>query len=157
MGRIVSINRSHGGVPKLQVDEAVVTVDGMQGDHQQDQRHHGGPDRAVSIYSAELIEHLQSEGHPIAPGTVGENVTVRGVDWRDVVPGTRLRLGDVELEVTAFASPCNTIRRSFLDEDFTRISPKLYPGWSRVYARVIRGGMIRRGDEVQLVPETAVA
>lgn len=152
-GRIVSLNRSAGGVPKLQVDEALVTVDGVQGDHQQDRRHHGGPDRAVSIYSAELIEHLQAEGHPIAPGTVGENVTVRGVDWREVVPGTRLQLGEVELEVTAFAFPCNTIRHSFLDEDFTRISQKLHPGWSRVYARVLCGGVLRRGDDVLILDE----
>ena len=72
----------------------------------------------MSIYSLELIEQLQLEGHPIAPGTAGENVTVRGVDWREVVPGRRLSLGEAEIEVTSFALPCTTIEARFS----TRIS-----------------------------------
>lgn len=149
-GRIVSLNRSAGGVPKLQVDEARITMDGMSGDRQEDVRHHGGADRAVSLYSLDLIEQLQREGHPIAPGTAGENVTVRGIDWREVVPGQRLSLGEAEIEVTSYASPCTTIKNSFLDEEFTRISHKVHPGWSRVYARVLREGTVKRDDEVRL-------
>ena len=150
-GRIVSLNRSAGGVPKLQVDEARITTDGMSGDRQEDAHHHGGVDRAVSLYSLDLIEHLQLEGHPIAPGTAGENVTVRGIDWREVVPGQRLSLGEAEIEVTSYASPCTTIKGSFLDGEFSRISHKVHPGWSRVYARVVREGTIRRHDEVRLL------
>jgi MOSC domain-containing protein YiiM len=149
--RIVSLNRSSGGVPKRQVDEARITIDGVIGDQQSDRQHHGGPDRAVSLYSLDLIEQLQLEGHPIAPGTAGENVTVAGVDWRAMRPGQRFALGDTELEVTGFAAPCTTIRASFLDEDFTRLSEKVNPGWSRVYARVLREGTVRRGDEVRLL------
>lgn len=148
---IVSLNRSSGGVPKLRVDEALITVDGVIGDRQSDRRHHGGPDRAVSVYSLDLIEQLQLEGHPIAPGTAGENVTVTGVDWRAMQPGQRFSLGDAELEVTGFAAPCTTIRASFLDEEFTRISEKVNPGWSRVYARVLREGKVRPGDEMRLL------
>jgi MOSC domain-containing protein YiiM len=149
--RIVSLNRSSGGVPKLQVDEALIAVDGVIGDRQSDRRHHGGPDRAVSLYSLDLIEQLQLEGHPIAPGTAGENVTIAGVDWRAMQPGLWFSLGDAELEVTGFAAPCTTIRACFFDEDFTRISEKVNPGWSRVYARVLREGTVRRGDEVRLL------
>jgi MOSC domain-containing protein YiiM len=151
-GRIVSLNRSAGGVPKQAVDAAIVTADGMEGDHQRDLRHHGGPDRALSLYSLDLIEQLQREGHPIAPGTAGENVTIRGVDWRDVAPGAHLALGDVEIEITSFATPCKNIRGSFVDEDITRISQKLHPGWSRVYARVVVPGVLRQGDEVRPLP-----
>jgi MOSC domain-containing protein YiiM len=153
-GRIVSLNRSSGGVPKRQVDEAHITLDGVAGDRQSDLRHHGGRDRAVSLYSLDLIEQLQFEGHPIAPGTAGENVTVAGIDWRYVCPGRRLSLGPAELEVTGFAAPCTTIRSSFLDEEFTRISEKVNPGWSRVYARVLREGQVRCGDEVRLLDPT---
>lgn len=149
-GRIVSLNRSTGGVPKLQVDEARVTFDGVEGDRQHDRRHHGGVDRALSLYSLDLIEQLQFEGHPIAPGTAGENVTIRGIEWRVVVPGQRLSFGEAQVEVTSYASPCTTIKGSFLEEEFTRISQKLYPGWSRVYARVIREGLVHRDDEVRL-------
>jgi MOSC domain-containing protein YiiM len=149
-GRIISLNRSAGGVPKRQVDEALITTDGLEGDRQADQRHHGGSDRAVSLYSLDLIEQLQLEGHPIAPGTAGENVTIAGLDWRAMHPGRRFSLGEAELEVTGYAAPCTTIRSSFIDEDFTRISQKVNPGWSRVYARVLRAAAVRSGDEVRL-------
>jgi MOSC domain-containing protein YiiM len=149
-GRIASLNTSPGGVPKLPVAEAIVSLDGIAGDQQRDRRHHGGPDRALSLYSLDVIEQLQLEGHPIAIGTAGENVTIRGLEWREIVPGCRLTLGAVDVEITGYATPCKNIRGSFLDEDITRISEKLHPGWSRVYARVLRGGVVREGDEARL-------
>ena len=149
-GRVEAINTSRGGVPKTAVFEAVVTREGIVGDVQRDLRHHGGPERAVSIYSLELIADLQREGHPIAPGTAGENLTVSGVDWPLAVPGCEIQVGDVRLAVTGFASPCENIRRSFKDEHFTRISQKVHPGWSRVYCRVVVPGTIRPGDPVRV-------
>ncbi len=150
-GEIVSINRSNGGVPKREVEEALVTLHGIAGDRQRDLRHHGGPDRALSLYSLDLLDQLRLEGHDVGPGVLGENVTIRGLDWRAMLPGVRLMLGRVEIELTGFAAPCKTIRHAFLDEEFKRISDKLHPGWSRVYARVVAGGVLRRGDEVTLV------
>ena len=115
--------------------------------------HHGGPERAVCIYSLEKVRALQAEGHPIQVGSVGENLTVEGVPWQSVMPGLRLRIGDeVELEITSFTSPCKTIRRSFIDGHFVRISQKVHPGWSRVYARVIAEGEVRLGDRVEILP-----
>jgi MOSC domain-containing protein YiiM len=150
-GRIVSLNLSNGGVPKLPIAEARATRDGLEGDRQRDRRFHGGSDRALSLYSAERIDALRFEGHPIEPGWVGENVTVAGLEWEAIRPGAQLRLGEVEIEVTAFASPCKTIRHAFLDEDFTRIAEKRYPGWSRVYSRVLREGTLRVGDAVEAI------
>ena len=150
-GVIHQINVSDGGVPKLPVPEAAVTANGVSGDRQRDRRVHGGPERAVCLFSLEVIESLRAEGHPIAPGTVGENVTISGLDWSLVRPGTRLRLGDdVLLEVTKYTAPCTNIRGSFRDEDFSRISVKLHPIESRVYARVLSAGRIRAGDPVVL-------
>ena len=154
-GRITSINRSHGGVPKHQVREARVTRSGLEGDRQRNLKHHGGPDRALCLYSEELIAALREEGHPIAPGSVGENVTVFGIDWRLMTPGTRIALGEVIIEVTSYTAPCRTIRESFDAERFTRISEKSHPGWSRVYARVLVEGLLRSGDEVRLLPRYA--
>jgi MOSC domain-containing protein YiiM len=99
-----------------------------------------------------MIHALQAEGHPIDVGTAGENVTLEGLDWDQVVPGTRLQLGEqVLLEVTSFTTPCKTIRASFREESFVRISQKLHPGWSRVYARVLSEGEVHFGDAVELL------
>lgn len=151
-GTLASINISGGGVPKGRVTGATVALLGLQGDDQNDKVHHGGPERAVCIYSLEKVRSLQAEGHPIEPGSVGENLTVEGIRWESVMPGVRLRVGEsVVLEVTAFTTPCKTIRRSFLDGRFVRISQKVHPGWSRVYARVISEGDVSLGDRVEVL------
>lgn len=153
IGAIRSINLSPGGVPKRAVTDAQVTLSRIVGDAQNDTKHHGGPEKAVCLYSLECIQALQREGHPIEVGTAGENLTVEGINWDRVVPGARFRCGDeVELEVASFTNPCKTIKGSFIDGRFRRISHLFHPGWSRVYARVLTEGKIRVGDRIRLVP-----
>jgi MOSC domain-containing protein YiiM len=147
-GRVESINTSRGGVPKQPVFEALVTADGIDGDRQSDRRFHGGPDRAVVLFSLDVIKALQSEGHPIGAGTAGENLTLSGVPWPSFVPGTELTIGGARLRITKYASPCYKIRGSFSDQDETRISQKLHPGWSRLCASVVTEGLVRVGDAV---------
>jgi MOSC domain-containing protein YiiM len=154
-GRLESINVSNGGVPKRSRTAAHVGADGVEDDRQRDRRHHGGPDRAVSLYSLERLLALQAEGHPIAPGTTGENLTIAGLDWSAVGPGGRILVGDVLLEITAPAHPCKTITGSFADGNVSRMSEKVHPGWSRYYARVLREGTVRVGDAVSLAPAEA--
>lgn len=154
MGRLESINVSRGGVPKTAVVEAAVTELGLDGDGQRDLHYHGGPDRAVSVYSLDVIRALQREGHPIAPGSAGENLTVSGIDWTAVVPGAEFQIGVVRLRVTTYAVPCRNIRHSFLNDDVSRVSHKSHPGWSRVYTRVLTGGVVRPGDAVELHERT---
>jgi len=147
-GRLEAINISRGGVPKQSAFEALITEHGVAGDHQNDSYYHGGVDRAVVLFSLEVIRKLQSEGHPITPGAVGENLTVSGIEWDAIVPGTRLTVGDVELQITRYATPCQKIRASFLGDDFMRIFQDRHPGWSRVCARVVKGGIVRPGDAI---------
>lgn len=144
----ISVNPK-GGVPKYRVPSAVLTVNGVTGDKQRDRRYHGGPERAVCLYSTEHIEALRNAGHPIAPGTTGENLTISGLDWAGLQIGDRLLIGDaVELEITSYTTPCYKISDSFADGEFKRIAQKLHPGWSRVYAKVLREGMVQEGDSV---------
>ncbi len=150
-GRIHQLSRSTGGVPKLAVDEVMLLVSGLEGDWQHNRKYHGGPDRAVCLFPHEHIEQLNADGHPIAPGSVGENVTTTGVDWSLMVRGAQLELGKTALiEIVSYTTPCRTVRAAFADEDFTRISQKLHPGQSRVYARVLAEGTIRRGDPIRV-------
>jgi MOSC domain-containing protein YiiM len=152
VGRIYQINTSRGGVPKTPVPGGEVSALGIQGDYHNDTQHHGGPQAALCLFSLEQIFKLQAEGHPIYPGSVGENITLEGVDLALLVPGARLTLGDeVLIEITSYTTPCNKNAGSFADGDFTRMSQKLHPGESRVYASVLRPGTIRQGQRVALV------
>lgn len=143
------ISVSDGGVPKMPVLEARITAQGVEGDRQRNVKFHGGSDRAVCLFSLDLIEQLQDEGHSIEPGSSGENLTLAGLEWEQIQPGVRLSVGpDIRLEVTSYTVPCDHNARWFCDGEFKRISQKLNPGWSRVYAKVLRDGVVRPGDEV---------
>lgn len=151
MGRLESINTSRGGVPKRPVFEAFIDERGVSGDAQSTVPPHGGPDRAVVLYSLDVIRTLQGEGHAIGVGTTGENLTVSGLDWTRVVPGTEVHVGAVRLLITRYATPCRAIRASFTGGHFTRIAQDEHPGWSRVCARVLEPGLVQPGDPVELV------
>lgn len=152
-GSIVQVSISKGGVPKLPVAEGLMTELGIDGDGHDNPDIHGGPERALCLFAIERIEAMAAEGHPIGAGSAGENITTRGIDWDLVVPGTRLRLGaEVLIEVTRYTTPCKTNARWFTGGDFNRMHQNLFPGYSRVYARVITEGVVRPGDEVELLP-----
>jgi len=156
-GRLESVQVSNGGVPKREVPGRVeVTPSGLAGDRQRDLRFHGGPERAVCLLAREIIDGLRDSGHPIAPGTTGENLTVSGLDWSLLTMGVRLRVGAVALEITRPANPCRNIAGSFQDGDFSRLSAKLHPGRGRMYARVLVPGVIQAGDPIVcMAPEAS--
>ena len=150
-GTIHQINLSDGGVPKLPVDRAEILVGGAVGDHQNDAIHHGGPDQDLCIYSLEVIEKLQAEGHPIEPGFAGENLTLSGIAWDDLRSGVTLQFGDtVVAQLTSPAIPCSKTASCFADRNFRRIHHDLHPGDGRWYARVITPGFVNSGDAVVL-------
>lgn len=143
---------SHGGVPKLAVREVLVHELGLAGDKQKHTKIHGGPERAVCVYSLERIGQLQAEGHAITPGSAGENITITGLAWASLGAAQRIAFGDeVILVLTWPTAPCKQIAGSFVDRKFRRIDVKQHPGWSRWYASVERGGLVRTGDAVTLL------
>lgn len=149
-GSLVSINVSDGGVPKRRVEQCRITKLGLEGDRQRDLDHHGGPDRAVTLFSLDRLALLQREGHPIVVGSIGENLTVGGLDWALFVPGARVNVGEVVLELMTYAAPCRNILGAFIDGDLNRVNQKIHPGWSRLNARVLDEGIVRIGDPVSL-------
>jgi MOSC domain-containing protein YiiM len=155
-GRLFQINRSRGGVPKTGIHTVALDFLGMEGDGHAHPGVHGGPDRAVCLYSLERILALQAEGHPVFPGALGENFTLSGLAWDKLTPGFRLRIGEqVFLEIASYTTPCSSIRPFFKEGNIARISQKYHPGWSRHYARVLQPGMVKVGDLVKLVEKGA--
>lgn len=147
--RIVQLNTSPGGVPKLPIDEAACSVLGLAGDGHKHTKIHGGPERALCLWAVELIAELQAEGHPLSPGSCGENVDIAGLDWTTLAIGQRFALGDeVIIQLTRPTEPCKQIAASFTDRQFRRIDHDKRPGWSRWYARIEREGVLRVGQAV---------
>ena len=151
-GTVAQLNLSDGGVPKRPVDSVDVTLRGVVGDRQAARQHHGRPLQALCLWSADVIAALQEEGHPIAAGFAGENITLSGIDWSTIRPGAQLRIGGALAEVSAWATPCKKNAEWFTDRDFNRMNHELHPGWSRAYAWVREPGSVRTGDEVIVEP-----
>ncbi|MER3418329.1 MAG: hypothetical protein C4343_04345, partial [Chloroflexota bacterium] len=152
-GRVLQVNISHGGVPKRPVAEAWVGRLGLVGDGHAEPTEHGGPLRAVCLFASEAIRRVAAEGHPIAPGSCGENLTTEGLELGLLAPGTRLAVGErLVLEVSKPVTPCKTIAGSFADGRFARISPAVRPADVRIYARVLVEGPVRPGDAIRVLP-----
>ncbi len=152
-GHVFQISVSNGGVPKLPRAQVEITQYGITGDRQRNMEVHGGAERALCLYSLERIIALQMEGHPIFPGAIGENLTIAGLGWDHFGPGSRFQVGDdVLIEITSYTAPCVNIAGAFINQAIERVAQKQYPGWSRLYAKVIQEGGVKVGDRVVQLP-----
>ena len=142
---------SQGGVPKLPVESLFIDSSGCFGDKQNDLKHHGGDDKAVCLIQNCIIEELNLLGHPIKPGSTGENILIDGSVVGDISPGTVLKFEELEIEITQDAPPCKTISQSFTDGEFTLISHKKFPQITRWYARVVKQGTVRNNEQYEII------
>lgn len=149
MAHLFQINTSPGGLPKLPIQTAFISEVDVESDGH-NYKGHGGPNAAVCLYSLECITTLQTEGHPVFPGALGENFTITGIDWNKMVAGTQLKVGDeVVLEIVSFATPCAKLE-PFLN-DIWRVSDEKLPGWGRPYCKVLQTGTVKIGDVVTIL------
>ncbi len=124
---------------------------GLEGDEQADKRHHGGPHMAVLMYAEAHYEHWRTlDGlATMGPGGFGENLTLRGTDERTVCVGDVLEVGGAQLQISSPRGPCVDISRRWNTEWLLkRVLELRRTGW---YLRVLREGIVTRGDEVRLL------
>ena len=161
-GIVHQINVSKGGVPKLPIAEGWVAPLGIEGDVQADRVHHGGPRKALLLVSLEDIESLRAEGFPIVAGSLGENLTIRELNFRLLRSGQRFYVGGALIELTQPRQPCRELD-VYNPAPGLLIQPRLYdararagdpssPVWARggFYAAVIRPGPIATGVTIAL-------
>jgi len=160
-GTIVQINISPGGVPKRPITEAEVTPEGIRGDSWAHPQIHGGPNQALLIVTSEGIGQLIAQGYPVFPGALGENLTTLGLDRRHMRIGQRYRAGEILLEITKMRAPCSTldaygssIKKAVYDAR-VKANDASSPRWGLAgfYARVLRGGMVRPKDIIELLDQ----
>tara|TARA_B100000767_G_C19778675_1_gene544540 strand:- start:2247 stop:2708 length:462 start_codon:yes stop_codon:yes gene_type:complete len=149
--KVTGLHISSGGVPKVPVNTLSVTLDGCQGDDQDDKKHHGGKNKAICLFQQEILESLSYNGNPISPGSTGENILIEGIEIGSIEVGTCLKIGEIEIVVTQDAPPCKTIRNSFTNGEFNKISHRKNPNFTRWYASVKSTGNVNIGDTVELI------
>lgn len=141
----------NGGVPKHPVETLEILNEGCAGDKQNDLKHHGGPLRAVCLLERQVMEQLRVAGHPIQPGSTGENILLDNLPEGSMAVGALLSVGDAVLAITGDAPPCKTIRASFIGGTFKELSHKRSAGKTRWYASVVKPGTVHVGDEVRRI------
>ena len=141
MGKVIAVCTSPAkGTQKTNVGEGTFIEDfGIQGD-----AHAGKWHRQVSLLSYDKIEEFRQRGAEVEDGAFGENLVVEGIDFRALPVGTRLYCNDVILEMTQIGKECHHGCMIF-----QKMGDCIMPR-EGVFARVIRGGIIRTGDEMRL-------
>lgn len=135
------------GIHKAPVDRIMLETGGVIGDAIVNIKHHGGPDQAVYVYSAEDYAWWEDElNRSLEPGTFGENVTVSTAP-KNVRIGDRVKVGEALLEVTAPRIPCATFAARMGEEGWIRrFRDANRPGF---YCRVLQAGIVKPGDAMQ--------
>jgi MOSC domain-containing protein YiiM len=160
---IHQINISSGGVPKYAVAEATAHRLGIEGDVQAHPGIHGGPQQALLLIDEGTIAEIVALGFPITAGSLGENITTRGMDRRRVRMGQQYRVGAIVIEITKPRGPCSQldpygagIQQAIYDKK-VKARDHTSPRWgmSGFYASVVQGGVIRPGDPIALLSEMA--
>ena len=97
------------GLPKRAVPELFVSATGAAGDFNRYRTEQllGDRDQALLLMTQDLLDTLRSEGWPVERGDLGENLTLGGVPESSLAPGVRLRLGQVELQISKPCDPCS--------------------------------------------------
>jgi MOSC domain-containing protein YiiM len=138
------------GIYKLPVATPVqVTQLGLAGDAVVDVENHGGVDQAVYIYGEPDYAWWSMQlGSELEPGTLGENLTIAGLESASLNIGDMLHIGAVTLQVTAARIPCATLAARMGDPGFVkRFRAAERPG---AYCRVLQTGVVQTGDAVTL-------
>ena len=138
------------GGAKRPVPRAVLRVSGFEGDGQADRRNHGGPDKAVCVYSSVHYPHWQRMlGRRLDPGAFSENLTVSGIREARVCVGDVFRAGEAVVQVSTPRTPCYKVAGKNGEKQLPKwISGSGYTGF---YMRVLEEGLVQKGDAFERV------
>lgn len=142
MGTVMALCISEKrGTQKINVQEGKFVEDfGIEND-----AHAGKWHRQVSLISYEQIEDFKARGGKVEPGAFGENLIVKGFDFKNMPVGTIFKCNDVELEMTQIGKQCH-----HHCQIYHQVGDCIMPR-EGVFARVIKGGTIKVGDEMEVV------
>lgn len=145
MGKIMAVCISEKrGTQKKNIEKVrLIENFGLEGD-----AHGGNWHRQVSLLSYEKVRAFEEKGISVEDGAFGENLLVEGFDFKTLPVGTRFRCGDALLEMTQIGKGCHSHC-----EIYQAVGDCIMPR-EGVFARVLHGGMIQIGDELEIVPSS---
>ena len=114
---------------------------GLRGDN------HAGQDaqRQVSLFSSEVLSRMQSEGFKVSAEELSANLLIEEIPLDSLKPGLRLRIGETVLEIVESRKPCRSLTK--IDH---RLPKKIY-GECGQFAKIVKGGVVRTGDDIEVI------
>lgn len=145
MGKIMAVCISEKrGTQKKNIDKVrLIENFGLEGD-----AHGGNWHRQVSLLSYEKVRAFEEKGISVEDGAFGENLLVEGFDFKTLPVGTGFRCGEALLEMTQIGKECHSHC-----EIYQAVGDCIMPR-EGVFARVLHGGVIQIGDEMEIVPSS---
>ena len=155
MPRVVSVHgkQVETGIFKAPVSGPVVVRElNLEGDGQADLSVHGGPDKAVYLYSWDNILHWKKalQREDLGPGSFGENLTVEGLGEDEVAIGDEFAIGTARFMVTQPRLPCFKLALALETPSITKTF--LESGRTGCYLRVLQEGVMQAGDPIYPLP-----
>ncbi len=140
--KIIALNTSERkGTQKRPVDSVnLIANHGIEGD-----AHAGDWHRQISFLGQECISEFNNKGAEVKPGAFGENIIVDGVDFTTLPIGTKVLCNGTEMEITQIGKECHTRCKIYY-----KMGDCIMPR-NGVFAKVITGGVISIGDEVEII------
>ena len=142
------------GLPKVAIDSAQIFFQGVEGDYNRFRanKKNNDPDMAIMLISMDILKALNNEDWPVKAGDLGENLTLDNIDYGEITPGQRYKIGEAEIEISIICDPCSNLNvLPYVGKDkistFIKTLMKRR-GW---YARVIKEGIVSSGDPVLLI------
>ncbi len=139
------------GLPKKPVETANVFYHGIDGDFNRyrEEKCHGRLDKALLIMPLETLVQLNSEGWPIKPGDIGENITTLGILYNDFSPNRNYKIGEIEIRITEPCKPCGNLKiLPYIGKERWPEFKQTMKGRRGWYAQVLKEGRINVGDEI---------
>ncbi len=110
--------------------------------------------RQVHLLHRELLEQLETQGHVIGPGQIGENILTRGIDLLGLPQGTILHIGEATMRVTGLRNPCvqlDRFRPGLMAATLSRDAEGNLIRKAGVMGVVLTGGEVRPGDVIRVI------
>lgn len=142
LARVVAVCISaKKGTRKKNVGEARAIVNyGLEND-----AHAANWHRQISLLALESIEKMRQAGLSVGPGDFAENITTEGIELTSLPIGTRLRVGEVEMEVTQIGKECHTRCAIY------RLAGDCVMPREGIFTRVLSPGLIKVGDGIEVL------
>lgn len=122
---------------------------GFEGDGVGDLNHHGGPDKAVCVYSTDHYPYWQETmGMKLPVAAFGENLSVANLREEDICIGDIFELGTALVQVSQPRQPCKTLAARYGRDDLIRLV--VDSGYTGFYLRVLKEGQVEKGSTLIL-------